>query len=293
MMLCKNPYVRTPVGISKVATVLSQEARENSTPFPCGQCINCRINRGRLWTNRILLEAKCHETSCFVTLTYSDEDLPDNSSLKRCDVTGFIKRLRERVRPRQIRYYYCGEYGSRTNRPHYHMAIFGLSVTDEKAISGSWKKGHVMVGDLSSSSARYVAGYVLKKLKDEERMYDISEDGEILERDKEFSGMSLRPPIGGLAIDKIAKRIKDKVGRIEKFRLGKKDVFLGRTLQNRLDMALDVANDGVSLYEYQSELFDQFMDGENLFVDNLLKGNAQKRLNQESRSKIYNKRRKI
>ncbi len=45
----------------------------NSILRPCGQCQNCRINKQREWTGRILLEAQMYPISSFVTLTYADE----------------------------------------------------------------------------------------------------------------------------------------------------------------------------------------------------------------------------
>ena len=38
--------------------------------------MNCRINKKRIWTSRILLESMFHLESVFVTLTYNDQSVP-------------------------------------------------------------------------------------------------------------------------------------------------------------------------------------------------------------------------
>ena len=37
--------------------------------IPCGQCIECRLQRSRRWADRCMLEMQYHEHSWFVTLT--------------------------------------------------------------------------------------------------------------------------------------------------------------------------------------------------------------------------------
>lgn len=132
---------------------------------PCGHCVACRIARSREWAIRILHETEFWESSCFVTLTYRDEDLPPNGSLERDALTKYFKRLRKDLGDRKIKYYACGEYGDTYGRPHYHAIIFGLNaLKDKKIIESNWPYGWVKVGGVSYDSARYVAGYVQKKL---------------------------------------------------------------------------------------------------------------------------------
>lgn len=132
---------------------------------PCGHCVACRIARSREWAIRILHETEFWEDSCFVTLTYRDEDLPPNGSLDSTALTKYFKRLRKDLGDRKIKYYACGEYGDTYGRPHYHAIIFGLNAfTDKKVIESNWPYGWVKVGGVSYNSARYVAGYVQKKL---------------------------------------------------------------------------------------------------------------------------------
>ena len=80
-----------------------------------------------------MLEATQHAESTFVTLTYSEQSLPKLPlvggllpTLQRKDVVGFLKRLRTNVSPVKFRFFGCGEYGEQTERPHYHLLLFGL-----------------------------------------------------------------------------------------------------------------------------------------------------------------------
>ena len=131
-MLCTNPYVRDPTGKVFVQSVVEQnpDLKVKGIPFPCGQCLACRINRRRVWTNRLLLESLDHEHNSFITLTYADEFLPISPTkpvptLCKRDAQLFLKRLRKRL-TFPIRYYLCGEYGGLNGRPHYHAILFGF-----------------------------------------------------------------------------------------------------------------------------------------------------------------------
>ena len=47
--------------------------------YRCGVCVSCRIERREQWAARILLEAKLHEDTVFVTLTYGKGHVPAGS----------------------------------------------------------------------------------------------------------------------------------------------------------------------------------------------------------------------
>ena len=64
----------------------------------------------------------------------------NNNSINKKDIQKFLKRLRYYFKGRRIRYYYVGEYGERTDRPHYHMALFNCCYTEEKIIKRAWTK---------------------------------------------------------------------------------------------------------------------------------------------------------
>ena len=183
--------------------------------LPCGQCVGCRLERSRQWAMRCLHEAKLHENNCFITLTYSDEHLPNDRSLHYRDFQLFMKKLRKKFGSK-IRFYMCGEYGEKFDRPHFHACIFGFDFPDRKywkqTGSGSklyrsaeleklWKYGFSSIGDVNFESAAYVARYIMKKVTgqgkhDQHYKFSDLETGEILEKKPEFNKMSLKPGIG-------------------------------------------------------------------------------------------------
>lgn len=165
-MLCINPF------------------RRAHAEFGCGQCIPCRVNRRRLWTGRIGLEAAIHRhPSWFVTLTYSDESVPASGSLSARDWRAFSKGI-------GVRYFGVGEYGSVHGRPHYHAILFGVPPGEVASlVANRWREGFVSVSPYSRERAQYIAGYVTKKWT--------RPDCEELEgRAPEFARMSRRPGIG-------------------------------------------------------------------------------------------------
>lgn len=180
----------------------------------CGQCIGCKVARTEEWGVRVHHEAQMHEANCFVTLTYSDDFLPENYSLDVSELQRFMKRLRRSVAGK-IRFFACGEYGENNGRPHYHVIVFGWSPPDaqvwRRTSSGHlvyrsahlekvWPFGHVEVGSVTKQSARYVAGYVIKKITGDaakehyRRFHPIT--GEVCQVRPEFLVMSNRPGIG-------------------------------------------------------------------------------------------------
>lgn len=139
--------------------------KELKISVPCGKCAACKTNRREEWTTRLIEESKNHLDSCFVTLTYNDENLPlseKGMSLHKRDVQLFLKKLRKALDVK-IRYYCVGEYGERTFRPHYHLIIFGIGKESESVIEKAWKKGNIVVGDVNIKSIKYCAKYHLDK----------------------------------------------------------------------------------------------------------------------------------
>ena len=127
----------------------------------------------------------------FLTPTYDDDHLPV-TGLDIGDMQLFWKRLRKAL-PYKIRTFYCGEYGDRTQRPHYHAAVFGLQpFGDEKrwdsenmvsaTLTKIWGKGTITLSELTPDRMAYVAGYVMKKAGYRKQYYT---DG---------TGVALQPP---------------------------------------------------------------------------------------------------
>lgn len=156
---------------------------------PCQKCRGCRIRRSSEWTQRLIHESSTYgHRSCFITLTYSDKFLPFNGTLLKEDLQKFFKRLRQRIKPKKIKYYACGEYGEVKGRCHYHAIILGLSNSDDddrnNIISSwpycDWKKilrtpnGQKAIGMVTPDSIRYVADYIHKKYnnKDTKKVFE-------------------------------------------------------------------------------------------------------------------------
>ena len=140
-----------------------------------------------------------HKENCFVTLTYNDDNLPPDLSLDKRAFQLFMKRLRKRVKV-PIRFFACGEYGEKLQRPHYHVILFGIDLRKENQswrpdadafprfcsllssmpqsslfagrsivlsstlLSELWPYGFSSVGICTFESAAYVARYCLKKV---------------------------------------------------------------------------------------------------------------------------------
>ncbi len=164
-----------------------------------------------------------HERNCFLTLTIDDAHMPADQSINPRHWQLFAKRLRTWQGP--FRYYHCGEYGERTERPHYHALIFGHDFEEDRVfhkqtrgghnlyiceeLDNLWKLGHVYIGELTLQSAAYTARYTMKKLTDDpdrtKKQYASRKYGErvcpqtgLIEyyRKPPYSTMSLKPGIG-------------------------------------------------------------------------------------------------
>ena len=162
---------------------------------PCGHCIACQERRRSEWAFRLEQEAANNPTF-FVTLAYNSDNLhyscnPESGellpTLYPVDMTLFLKRLRKSsIYP--IRFFYCGEYGGRFGRPHYHLILFGLPNLDyvKSKVESCWKLGFTSVEPANIQRFRYVAKYVVK--------LDIHDLDEYVT--KPFARMSRRPGIG-------------------------------------------------------------------------------------------------
>ena len=110
-----------------------------------------------------------------------------------------------------IRYFACGEYGSKNGRPHYHALLFNFDFTDKKlwqvnkngtkyfvsdALSKLWTAGFSTTGAVTFESAAYVARYTLKKASG-----NVKNDRPAHCR-SEFLVMSRRPGVGKGQIEK-------------------------------------------------------------------------------------------
>lgn len=189
--------------------------------LPCGQCIGCRLERSRMWAIRITHESSLYENNAFITLTYDDEHVPKDGSLRVDHFQKFMKRLRKHFHPTPIRFFHCGEYGEKNARPHYHACLFNIDFADKtiwkkqndqtiytsKTLSALWPAGFSTVGDVTFQSAAYVARYITKKITGpmaDLYYMDIDRETGEIHRDlkPEYITMSRRPGIGKAWYDK-------------------------------------------------------------------------------------------
>lgn len=149
---------------------------------PCGRCYLCKVNIAREWAVRLEHESRYYESSCFITLTFDDDHLPDRYSVRKRDVQLYLKRMRKDISPVKIRYFGIGDYGDELYRPHYHLIIFGwepsladLQESSRKSgrvyyssgcVSRWWPFGYNTVGTVTGKSCTYVTRYLLAKSND-------------------------------------------------------------------------------------------------------------------------------
>lgn len=155
--------------------------------LPCGKCPGCMKRRTSGWSFRLMKEGERSNTALFVTLTYDTKVVPITKngymSLSKADVQKFMKRLRK-LSETTLKYYVCGEYGTRRMRPHYHMIIFNADPEKvEKAWSLNGKMlGQIFIGTVMEASIGYTLKYMAKPGKIPLHVND--------DRQKEFSLMS-------------------------------------------------------------------------------------------------------
>lgn len=183
-MSCRKP--RT-VGLQPDGKTIAWSEKTRSkeySPFtiPCGKCISCRLDYARSWAVRAINEASTHEKNIFLTLTFSDENI-GNNTLDYSHFQKFIRSLRDYQRDNnlqtEIGYLTIGEYGTKTKRMHWHSCLFnyepedkeflytsdsGHKVYTSKILQEIWGYGKIEFGSVTTDSASYCARYSLKKL---------------------------------------------------------------------------------------------------------------------------------
>lgn len=218
LVFSSKEAVRYFEGIYGSGPVALQAMNDARMSQPCGKCAACAIRKRKEMSVRLAHECSMFDDAVFLTLTYDEDNVPvtdktfsignplkdfyrgkdvDLSSgdwdrtLNIPDVQKFMKRLRRHLEyvPKKrkvvrdhldtkVRYFACGEYGTRTHRPHYHLIIFGWKPSDleplklhngnvvyvSKQIEKLWPFGHITCSDVNTAVAQYCARYVTKKL---------------------------------------------------------------------------------------------------------------------------------
>lgn len=196
-------------------------------PVPCGRCEGCRLDYGKRWADRMLVEYHTpreygSERAIFVTFTYDNAHLPyvtctDNvprPSLQKRDWQLFMKRLRKHFK---CRFLVAGEYGDNTFRPHYHAIIFGISLSDipdlvvyshdpdlDTTLYSSvffdsiWSNGACKIAVANYYTMSYTGRYILKKQYRTDNVLDFYKG-----RQLPFILTSRRPGIGADLFDSV------------------------------------------------------------------------------------------
>lgn len=217
--MCVKPLLAWQCANSDVVFVSNLKRHDivRELQLPCGQCIECRLERSRQWAMRCMHEAKMHKDNCFLTLTYKPECLPERGQLVYSDFQKFMKRFRKRFG--KCKYYMCGEYGDENWRPHFHACVFGVDLPDKRPFkttqSGEvlyrsdildklWPYGIASVGSVTFQSAAYVARYCVQKRtgKEADSYYARVDENGRYQLEPEFNHMSLKPAIGSAFLEK-------------------------------------------------------------------------------------------
>ena len=159
--------------------------RGETIDLPCGKCYECKQRRAAGWSFRLTKEAEVSTSAFFITLTYSGKNMVLTKkglrTIEKTEVQKFLKRLRK-TQTNKLKYYAVGEYGTNSQRPHYHIIIFNLELekiltkTEYKMVLNKqiqlngktpmhikeWKQGHITIGEVNSASVNYTLKYITK-----------------------------------------------------------------------------------------------------------------------------------
>lgn len=110
---------------------------------PCGHCTGCQIRKRIIISTKFDNALKSYPNAYFLTITFSNEKVTRltsynnkcnssfNTMLSKYDVKRILANIRNKLRRAygleknpKIHYILCGEYGPKTLRAHYHIALF-------------------------------------------------------------------------------------------------------------------------------------------------------------------------
>lgn len=210
-MTCLYPRIIIPPNLGKEVVI------------PCGKCINCRINRKREWTQRLMHESFFSQSSYFITLTYDEQHIPFDDNGNMCvnidDVQKYHKRLRKRFPDVKIRYFLGSEYGDK-GRPHYHgiyynlpddillpckdyikgmpLEVYGKRGKSycNRMLNDIWQNGFVTIGELNETRVGYAVNYFVDRKNIDELLVP------------NFNLISRRPGIGYNYQESIAPKVR-------------------------------------------------------------------------------------
>lgn len=187
--MCKTP---------KIAPIRPRGS-QNVYPLirPCGECYECLAAARAESALRIYAEQLNSKSSFFITLTYSDENLPfygfsrierrreldkvetctpfydmyGKFVLRKEDATKFFYKLHDFVKKydssKLARYVINGEYSPYSHRPHMHALVFFPFELEKfdmfDVLSRMWQNGIYDVGDVEAASINYLGKHSMKE----------------------------------------------------------------------------------------------------------------------------------
>lgn len=208
--MCLNPKQIRKKGNYKEDNYRGQAGDPYSivTYADCCACTQCQAKRSNNWVIRNWYESKHHEKKCFITLTYAKQPF----FLVRKDMQDFLKRFRYEINKEyfegikkykksikndefyeekiqawkidnadkltKIRFFYCGEYGSKHGRAHFHLIIYGWEdpnayfiginkkinvIYQSEIIEKSWGLGRTTYQSFGDFQATYISLYATPK----------------------------------------------------------------------------------------------------------------------------------
>lgn len=145
-------------------------------PVRCGKCVACRAHRASKKAAQLFHESTCWDQSCFITLTYNDENLPGFTLGDIApDWEPFYRRLERYLKGQGIcdfAWYAAAELGYQDGRPHFHLILYGTDFIDGSSKQGTgfknpeleslWKKGFIHIQPLTAASCNYICKHFRK-----------------------------------------------------------------------------------------------------------------------------------
>lgn len=191
----------------KILYIKSKSDSRFRIVVPCGKCRECQNSLRAGLVARFKNEQKYLPFVKLVTLTYSDINLLNlyykpykflslngdefkkrllkkmhsdeekdvfhrskhfllNKDHAKSFVSTFQKKYEEKFGCK-VKYYLCGEYGTLSDRPHFHIAFFfkykHSDILLHDFILNIWRYGNVQIGDCSDGGMNYVAKHCYKQ----------------------------------------------------------------------------------------------------------------------------------
>jgi hypothetical protein len=139
---------------------------------PCGKCWACRQNRQNDLAAKVLMELAVSEWSVYLTLTYGDDRTPPSERyaikmIEKEHFRNFWRKVKFTEGLSAIRGVWCGEYGSKKGRTHFHCIMLGNGTkpelpnfNEEREYMPAWPYGFVYAEPVHRQNIEYVTKYL-------------------------------------------------------------------------------------------------------------------------------------